>query len=69
MAIGAFLVVIASVQNSLPLFLFGFIVLFILTGIGNGSIYKMIPQGFRTKPIERLRPVRTSSRRIVPLVG
>ena len=79
MAIGALLVVIASVQNSLPLFLFGFIVLFILTGIGNGSIYKMIPQGFRTKAdraiaagadqLEEDRSARRLTRALIGLAG
>jgi MFS transporter, NNP family, nitrate/nitrite transporter len=79
MAIGALLVVIASVQKSLPLFLFGFIVLFILTGIGNGSIYKMIPQGFRTKAdraiaagadeFEQDRAARRLTRALIGLAG
>ncbi|MCZ7459986.1 nitrate/nitrite transporter [Streptomyces sp. WMMC940] len=42
-------VVAASVQKSLTLFIAGFIVLFILTGIGNGSTYKMIPGIYRAK--------------------
>ncbi|WP_432072867.1 nitrate/nitrite transporter [Streptomyces wuyuanensis] len=42
-------VVAASVQKSLALFIAGFIILFILTGIGNGSTYKMIPGIYRTK--------------------
>ncbi len=35
--------------ESLPLFLVGFIVLFLLSGVGNGSTYKMIPAIFRSK--------------------
>ena len=35
--------------SSLPLFLVGFIALFVLTGLGNGSTYKMIPAIFRAK--------------------
>lgn len=48
---GAFaaLVLIASQQKSLPLFYVGFISLFILSGVGNGSTYKMIPAIFRAK--------------------
>ncbi|KNE79914.1 MULTISPECIES: nitrate/nitrite transporter [Streptomyces] len=42
-------VVTASFQASLPLFIGGFIVLFVLTGIGNGSTYKMIPGIYRAK--------------------
>ena len=36
-------------QKSLPLFLIGFIALFVFSGIGNGSAYKMIPAIFRAK--------------------
>jgi len=49
MAVGATVVLIASVQRSLPLFLVGFIALFVFSGIGNGSTYKMIPAIFRAK--------------------
>jgi len=49
MACGAALVLIASINESLPLFLLGFVTLFVLTGIGNGSAYKMIPAIFRAK--------------------
>jgi nitrate/nitrite transporter NarK len=45
----ALLVLVASYQKSLPLFLIGFILLFILSGFGNGSTYKMIPTIFRSK--------------------
>jgi NNP family nitrate/nitrite transporter-like MFS transporter len=43
MAAGAMLVLIASLQKSLALFIVGFISLFVLSGVGNGSTYKMIP--------------------------
>ncbi|MFD7403870.1 hypothetical protein ACFV7R_14610 [Streptomyces sp. NPDC059866] len=33
---------IASMQKSLPLLTTAFIILFVLTGLGNGSMYKMI---------------------------
>ncbi|MGC9536294.1 nitrate/nitrite transporter [Streptomyces sp. UG1] len=49
MAVATAVVVTASVQESLPLFIAGFIALFVLTGIGNGSTYKMIPGIFRAK--------------------
>jgi NNP family nitrate/nitrite transporter-like MFS transporter len=49
MALGAATVLIASMQKSLPLFLTGFILLFVFSGIGNGSTYKMIPAIFRAK--------------------
>ncbi|MEV4759826.1 nitrate/nitrite transporter [Micromonospora sp. NPDC049559] len=49
MAGGAGLVLFASVQRSLPLYLAGFIALFVFAGIGNGSTYKMIPAIFRAR--------------------
>jgi NNP family nitrate/nitrite transporter-like MFS transporter len=49
MAVGAGIVLLASQQRSLPLYLVGFIALFVLSGIGNGSTYKMIPAIFRAK--------------------
>jgi len=36
-------------MQSLPLYLVGFIMLFAFSGIGNGSVYKMIPAIFRSK--------------------
>ncbi|MCW2508204.1 MAG: hypothetical protein JWP68_1352 [Modestobacter sp.] len=52
MAIGAAVVLIASQVESLPLFLLGFVLLFLFSGIGNGSTYKMIPAIFRTKAMD-----------------
>ncbi len=49
MACFAALVWVASMQESLPLHLIGFIGLFITSGVGNGSTYKMIPMIFRAK--------------------
>jgi nitrate/nitrite transporter NarK len=49
MAIGATLTLVASNMHSLSLYTVGFIVLCVLSGIGNGSTYKMIPAIFRTK--------------------
>jgi NNP family nitrate/nitrite transporter-like MFS transporter len=43
MAAGAAVVLAASRSGSLPLFLAGFVGLFVTSGIGNGSTYKMIP--------------------------
>ncbi|MFF2324570.1 MULTISPECIES: MFS transporter [unclassified Streptomyces] len=54
MALGAGLVLEASRQHSLPLFLCGFIALFLLSGLGNGSTYKMIPAIFRAKARARI---------------
>lgn len=49
MAVMTVLLIIASEQKSLAMFTAAFIVLFVLTGIGNGSTYKMIPAIFRAK--------------------
>lgn len=49
MAVGASVVLVASKQDSLGLFLVGFVTLFVLSGLGNGSTYKMIPAIFRAK--------------------
>jgi NNP family nitrate/nitrite transporter-like MFS transporter len=49
MAAGAGLVLYASGRGSLPLYLVGFISLFVFSGIGNGSTYKMIPAIFATR--------------------
>jgi NNP family nitrate/nitrite transporter-like MFS transporter len=49
MAMGAGCVLFASRLHSLGAFLFGFTVLFALSGIGNGSTYKMIPAIFRAR--------------------
>ena len=49
MALGASVVLAASMAQSLPLFLIGFILLFVFSGVGNGSTYKMIPAIFRAR--------------------
>ena len=49
MAIGALIVLSASQLGSLPIFVVGFIVLFVFSGVGNGSTYKMIPAIFHAK--------------------
>jgi len=54
MALGAGIVLTASNQGSLPLFVAGFVVLFVLSGIGNGSVYKMIPSIFQAKAALRI---------------
>jgi NNP family nitrate/nitrite transporter-like MFS transporter len=47
MAVATGVVVVASAIDSLVLFTAGFVLLFVLTGLGNGSTYKMIPAIFR----------------------
>jgi NNP family nitrate/nitrite transporter-like MFS transporter len=49
MAAATGVVVVASQQKSLGLFLPGFIALFVLSGLGNGSTFKMIPGIFQKK--------------------
>jgi NNP family nitrate/nitrite transporter-like MFS transporter len=49
MAAATLLVVLASAAESLTLFTLGFIALFVISGVGNGSTYKMIPSIFRAK--------------------
>jgi NNP family nitrate/nitrite transporter-like MFS transporter len=49
MALSAALVLTASAVRSLPLFITGFVLLFALSGLGNGSTYKMIPAIFRSR--------------------
>ncbi|WP_406469625.1 NarK/NasA family nitrate transporter [Streptomyces hirsutus] len=43
--------VVASTQKSPALFTVAFVVLFVLTGLGNGSTYKMIPGIFQAKAL------------------
>ncbi len=49
MAIGTLVVLCAAVLHSLGLFVAGFILLFVFSGLGNGSTYKMIPAIFMAK--------------------
>ncbi|MDI3389388.1 nitrate/nitrite transporter [Streptomyces sp. B-S-A8] len=44
-------ILVASVRESLTLFTAAFIALFVLTGLGNGSTYKMIPGIFQAKAL------------------
>ncbi|GAA1079767.1 MULTISPECIES: nitrate/nitrite transporter [Kitasatospora] len=54
MAAAASVVTYASSIKSLPVFLVGFIALFVFAGIGNGSTYKMIPGIFEAKAQDRI---------------
>nr|WP_200886838.1 nitrate/nitrite transporter [Phaeacidiphilus oryzae] len=49
MAAATGVILVASAEHSLPLFIAAFTVLFALTGVGNGATYKMIPSVFRRK--------------------
>ncbi|MFC9931652.1 nitrate/nitrite transporter [Streptomyces sp. NPDC127190] len=53
MAAATAVLVLASVQRSLPLFVVAFVVLFVLTGTGNGSTFKMIPGIFQNKALAK----------------
>lgn len=48
MGVGTLGVVLAVRAHNFVLFLMAFLVLFVLTGLGNGSTYRMIPAIFRT---------------------
>jgi NNP family nitrate/nitrite transporter-like MFS transporter len=54
MALAATIVLLASRHRSLALFGVGFIALFVLSGVGNGSTYKMIPAIFRARSLVRV---------------
>ncbi len=43
----------AGMQESLPLFVTAFVVLFVLSGLGNGSTFKMIPGIFHAKALAK----------------
>lgn len=49
MAASTVVVLLASAEHSLILFLVGFIALFVVSGVGNGSTYKMIPSIYQAK--------------------
>ncbi|MFJ7078202.1 nitrate/nitrite transporter [Streptomyces sp. NPDC098781] len=53
MAAATAVVVVASMQQSLPLFTTAFIALFVLSGLGNGSTFKMIPGIFHAKALAK----------------
>src|SRR3954451_11167456 len=53
MAAATAVLVAASMQKSLPLFVAVFVVLFVLSGLGNGSTFKMIPGIFQAKALAK----------------
>jgi NNP family nitrate/nitrite transporter-like MFS transporter len=69
MAVGAGLVLLAARQHSLPLYLVGFIALFVFSGIGNGSTYKMIPAIFRAKSPDDAHEARRLSGSVIGIAG
>ena len=54
MVAAASVVFVASREQSLVLFYVGFIGLFVFSGIGNGSTYKMIPAIFHSRALSRI---------------
>ncbi|WP_329259775.1 NarK/NasA family nitrate transporter [Actinoallomurus sp. NBC_01490] len=68
MALGAAVVLLASAERSLPLFIVGFVLLFVLSGVGNGSTYKMIPAIFRVRCAEETEARRLSGA-VIGLAG
>jgi NNP family nitrate/nitrite transporter-like MFS transporter len=72
MAVGAAVVLAASRLGSLPLFVVGFVLLFVLSGLGNGSTYKMIPAIFRVQAMDAVtagEDPRTADRRALRMSG
>ena len=69
MALAAGVVLTASRQKSLALFCVGFIALFVLSGIGNGSTYRMIPAIFARKASVQEARDRQSHSRANAVIG
>jgi NNP family nitrate/nitrite transporter-like MFS transporter len=79
MAAGAGLVLAASMAESLPLFIVAFIALFTMSGLGNGSTYKMIPAIFQAEAARKVaagadmeaeaRDARRLSRALIGIAG
>jgi MFS transporter, NNP family, nitrate/nitrite transporter len=79
MALCGAVVLIASEQKSLPLFFVGFVALFVLSGVGNGSTYKMIPAIFGAKaqlrvsagadPVAATHEARRMSNAVIGIAG
>ncbi|MET9791698.1 nitrate/nitrite transporter [Streptomyces canus] len=53
MGVATAVLIVASMQKSLGLFTVAFVVLFVLSGLGNGSTFKMIPGIFQTKALAK----------------
>ncbi|MFH0516144.1 MFS transporter [Streptomyces sp. M41] len=79
MAGGTGVLLVASARDSLGLFLAGFTALFVLSGLGNGSTYKMIPAVFARKAqgeitaggdaVEAFARARTLSGAVIAIAG
>jgi NNP family nitrate/nitrite transporter-like MFS transporter len=53
MGVATAVLIFASMEKSLPLFVTAFVILFVLTGLGNGSTFKMIPGIFQAKALAK----------------
>ncbi|MFE9440887.1 nitrate/nitrite transporter [Streptomyces sp. NPDC006602] len=53
MGVATAVLIAASMEKSLALFTVAFVVLFVLTGLGNGSTFKMIPGIFQAKALAK----------------
>jgi NNP family nitrate/nitrite transporter-like MFS transporter len=53
MAVATAVLLVAGLRKSLPLFVTVFVVLFVLSGLGNGSTFKMIPGIFQAKALAK----------------
>ncbi|MFE9357112.1 nitrate/nitrite transporter [Streptomyces olivaceoviridis] len=53
MAAATAVLIVAGMHKSLPLFVSAFVVLFVLSGLGNGSTFKMIPGIFQAKALAK----------------
>jgi NNP family nitrate/nitrite transporter-like MFS transporter len=69
MAAGASVVLLAAQAHSLPLYLLGFIALFVFSGVGNGSTYKMIPAIFRAAHPGDERGARRLTTAVIGIAG
>lgn len=61
MTVASILVLMAAQSDSIPLLAVAFTVLFALTGLGNGSVYKMIPAIFHAQSLHGGEGSRTAS--------
>jgi NNP family nitrate/nitrite transporter-like MFS transporter len=69
MAVGASIVLLAAQMRSLPLYIVGFIALFVFSGVGNGSTYKMIPAIFKRKHPHDHHEARRLSGAVIGIAG
>jgi NNP family nitrate/nitrite transporter-like MFS transporter len=69
MGLGAAVVLTAAQSHSLPLYLVGFVTLFVSSGIGNGSTYKMIPAIFQARYPGAEQQARRLSGAVIGIAG